>query len=209
MKRLCWKSDDLLNIKLRENLFTIAQMLTLPMMRFYDISNMDGQWENIDLNEIEPLCRVMVASRLIGKYLAQNKIKNETVIPSHKPFERFWIKPYTSLDVLYPGRYWERDGVNDFPFMGGKLIDLGPNEDICVSRALTIKENLQLPQDREIIEKYELTPMWSHEDLGERLCRYFNTSINRDDLKFEVFPSLWNDREKLRPLTCRLPVPLR
>ena len=51
--------------------------------------------------------------------------------------------------------------------------------------------------------------MWGSHDLNDRLVRYFNTGINRDDLKFEVFPGLWVDREKLRPLTRRLPEPLR
>ena len=51
--------------------------------------------------------------------------------------------------------------------------------------------------------------MWGHNDLGGRLRRYFDTGIDRDDLKFEVFPGLWNDREALRPLTRRLPIPLR
>jgi hypothetical protein len=118
--------------------------------------------------------------------------------------------PYTAgLDEFYPGYYWERDGKNSFLFMGGRLVDARPNEDISTLEGAVIKENLQLPQDREIIEKYELTPMWSHEDLGARLIRYFDTGINRDDLKFEAFPGLWDDREKLRPLTCRLPIPLR
>ncbi|MDR0746516.1 MAG: hypothetical protein LBE89_01345 [Helicobacteraceae bacterium] len=204
-KGIIWKSGDLLNIRLRDGLFTIAQMLTSPIMRFYDISSNDGQWEHVDLNQVTPLCRVMVASRLINKYLVHEKIKNKTLIPSHMPFERYWIKTYSLLDKFYPGRNCK----NSFPFMGGKLIDLGPNEDFSVTEAPIIKENLQLPQDREIIEKYELTPMWSHEDLGARLIRYFDTGINRDDLKFEVFPGLWDDREKLRPLTCRLPIPLR
>lgn len=208
-KRIIWKSGDLLSIKLRDGLFTIAQMLTSPLMRFYDISDNDGQWRHVDLNQVAPLFRVMVASRLINKYLVHEKVKDKTVIPSCMSFERYWIDPYTSLDKFYPGYYWKRDGKNSFPFMGGKLIDLGPNEDFSVTEAPVIKENLQLPQDREIIEKYELTPMWSHEDLGARLIRYFDTGINRDDLKFEVFPGLWDDREKLRPLTCRLPIPLR
>jgi hypothetical protein len=208
-KRIIWKSGDLLSIKLKDDLFTIAQILTSYIARFYDISNKDGQWEHVDLNQVTPLCRVMVASRLINKYLVHEKIKNKTVIPSRIPFEQYWIDPYTSMDKFYPGYYWERDGKNSFSFMGGKLIDLGPNLNICSTKAPIIKENLQLPQDREIIEKYELTPMWSHEDLGARLIRYFDTGINRDDLKFEVFPGLWDDREELRPLTCRLPIPLR
>ena len=72
-----------------------------------------------------------------------------------------------------------------------------------------LKEDLKLSKNRDVIEKYELTNMWGDEDLSDRLCRYFDTGINRDDLKFEVFPGLWPDRESLRPLTCRLPVPLR
>ena len=51
--------------------------------------------------------------------------------------------------------------------------------------------------------------MWGDLDLADRLARYYDTGVNRDDLKFEVFPGLWDDREKLRPLTRRLPVPLR
>lgn len=98
---------------------------------------------------------------------------------------------------------------NSFPFLGGKIIDLGPDGNVSVTQAPVIKEDLTLPQDRNFIEKYELDNMWGHEDLSDRLCRYFDTGINRDDLKFEVFPGLWDDREKLRPLTRRLPVPLR
>ncbi|EAO6613387.1 hypothetical protein G3C57_003115 [Salmonella enterica] len=59
------------------------------------------------------------------------------------------------------------------------------------------------------MKKYELVNMWGPDDLGDRLRRYFDTGINRDDLKFEVFPTLWNDRESLRPLTRRLPIPMR
>lgn len=73
----------------------------------------------------------------------------------------------------------------------------------------TLQHDLSPVNDKEIIEKYEITNMWGHNDLGDRLRRYFDTGIDRDDLKFEVFPGLWNDREALRPLTRRLPIPLR
>jgi len=96
-----------------------------------------------------------------------------------------------------------------FPFRGGDLIDIGTEGKIGTTLAPILKEDLALPQDRELIETYELTHMWSDEDLGDRLRRYFDTGINRDDLKFEVFPGLWDDRAKLRPLTRRLPIPLR
>ncbi|QGU88101.1 hypothetical protein [Erwinia sorbitola] len=202
-KRIIWKNGDLVNIKLRDGLYTIGQMLTSPAMRFYDISSVDGVWGNIDLNKVKPLFRAFVG-RVINNYLIQGKIKSPTVIASSKPYEPYWISPYSIIDgVHYKGT------KNDFPFLGGKIIDLGPDGNVSVTQAPVIKEDLTLPQDRELIEQYELDNMWGHEDLSDRLCRYFDTGVNRDDLKFEVFPGLWDDREKLRPLTRRLPVPLR
>lgn len=202
-KRIVWKVDDLVNIKLRDDLYTIGQMLTSPTMRFYDIFNNDGVWENIDLNNVKPLFSVFVG-RVINKYLIQNKIKSSTVIASSKPYEPYWIAPYSIMDN---GHY--KGTKNSFPFLGGKIVDLSPDGKVSVTQAPIIKEDLTLPQDRELIEQCELDNMWGYEDLSDRLCRYFDTGINRDDLKFEVFPDLWDDREKLRPLTRRLPVPLR
>lgn len=202
-KRIIWKVGDLVNIKLRDDLYTIGQMLTSPAMRFYDISNSDGVWKNINLNDVTPLFRVFVGN-VINKYLIAEKIKEKSVIASNKPYEPYWIHPYSSMDGdHYPGT------KDSFLFMGGKIIDLSPDGNISVTRAPVIKEDLTLPNDRELIEQYELTAMWGHEPLSDRLCRYFDTGINRDDLKFEVFPGLWDDREKLRPLTSRLPDPLR
>ncbi|CFQ68331.1 Uncharacterised protein [Yersinia pseudotuberculosis] len=202
-KRITWKDGDLVNIKLRDGLYTIGQMLTSPAMRFYDIFNTDGVWENVDLNKVNPLFRVFVG-KVINKYLVQGKVESPEVIASTKPYEPYWIAPYSIIDgVHYKGTR------NNFPFLGGKIIDLGPDGNVSVTQAPVIKEDLTLPQDRNFIEKYELDNMWGHEDLSDRLCRYFDTGINRDDLKFEVFPGLWDDREKLRPLTRRLPVPLR
>ncbi|MCW7548634.1 hypothetical protein OO184_11960 [Photorhabdus sp. APURE] len=127
VKRIVWKSGDLVNIKLRDNLYTIGQMLTSPAMRFYNICNMDGIWKDVDLNDITPLFRVFVGN-VINKYLVQEKIKDKSVILSSKPYEPYWIKPYSSMDV---GSYLGKKG--DFLFMGGKLIDLGPDGNISVT----------------------------------------------------------------------------
>ncbi|MFW0767444.1 hypothetical protein ACN0IV_16600 [Trabulsiella odontotermitis] len=202
-ERIVWKEGDLVNIKLRDDLYTIGQMLTSPAMRFFDISNKDGEWENINLNEFDILFRVFVG-RIINKELIQNKINSSTVIASDTPYEPYWIAPYSIMD----GEHY-KGSRNSFPFLGGRIIDLGSDGKRSITSAPVIKEDLSLPQDRELIEKYELDNMWGSEDLKDRLGRYFDTGINRDDLKFEVFPDLWDDREKLRPLTRRLPVPLR
>jgi hypothetical protein len=202
-KRIIWKYGDLLNLKIREGLYTIGQMMTSPIMRFYDIFNDSGNWKNVDLNKVNPLFSVFVGN-VINKYLVQNKIKDITVIPSSQPLELFWIAPYSIMD-----EHHYKGTKDSFPFLGGKIVDIGPDGKIDCWEAPIIKEDLSLPEDRELIEKYELDNMWGHESLADRLCRYFDTGINRDDLKFEVFPGLWDDREQLRPLTRRLPIPLR
>ncbi|ERT10455.1 hypothetical protein QPK14_11675 [Photorhabdus temperata subsp. temperata] len=202
VKRIVWKHNHLVNIKLRDNLYTIGQMLNSVEMQFYDVCNTDGVWKNIDLNQVSILFRILVVNAVYK--LMPDKIKDKSVVPNTQSYNNYWIKPYSSFDGdHYPG------DKNSFLFIGGKLIDIGPKGNIGTTLAPILKEDLTLPEDRELIEKYELTNMWGPESLRERLCRYFDTGINRDDLKFEVFPGLWDDREQLRPLTSRLPVPLR
>lgn len=67
-KHVVCKRNDLVNIQLRDNLYTIGQMLTSPEKRFYDIFNSDGAWQNLDLNKIKPLFRVFVGN-VINKSL--------------------------------------------------------------------------------------------------------------------------------------------
>lgn len=195
MARVVWKENGLVSIKLRDDLYTIGQMLVSPSMRFYDIASKDGVWKSIDLNKLNPLFQVFVGQVVMQKMVVE-KIKEKSVISSNLPFEPLLIKPH----ICYDG---------GCPWRGGKLIDIGLDGKIGTTVAPVIKQNLGLPEDREIIEKYELTNMWGDLDLSDRLCRYFDTGVNRDDLKFEIFPDLWDDREKLRPLTRRVPIPSR
>lgn len=199
--RIAWNSGDLIAIKLSDETFTIAQMLTSPILRLYDINSKNDEWSEIDWSKVAPPFQVFVGN-IVKKNLGVRKVKIES-IPNY-PMDSYWIKPYTSMDD-----YHYKGDATSFSFLGGKLIDLGPQSDHETTTAPTIKHDLSLPNDRDIIEKYELTNMWGDKDLNDRLVRYFRTGLNRDDLKFEVFPKLWDDRETLRPLTRRLPEPLR
>jgi len=96
-KRVVWRAGDLLSIKLRDNLFTIAQMQGSPVMRFFDIFNATGVWKDIDLNTTPILFRVLVG-RVINKHLIQEKIKTQSVIPCSIPDEPLWIDVYTVMD---------------------------------------------------------------------------------------------------------------
>ncbi|MFJ2545088.1 hypothetical protein ACIOVF_01325 [Pseudomonas sp. NPDC087612] len=200
-KRILWKQGDFIVIGLKNGDYTIAQMLTSPVLRFFDIVSQEDDWATVEWRNVKPTFQIFVANTVL-KELGVRKIKID--LPPSSNLDPFWIKPYTSMDVQhYKGK------PSDFPFLGGKLIDLGPNNDRETTTAPVLKHDLTLPEDREKIERYELTNMWGDQDLEDRLVRFFRTGVNRDDLKYEIFPTLWADRAQLRPLTRRLPIPLR
>lgn len=177
MARIIWKENSLVNIKLREDLFTIGQLLRSPFIRFYKIQSSDGCWKNVDLNNIEPLFTVMIGNVVFQK-LVTEKIKEKTVIFSNLPFEKYWIDAHLNFEGGYP-------------FKGGKLIELDPN--IGTTQAPIIKEDLDFIKDREIIDKYELTNMWGAEDLAERLTYFFDTGKDHNSHKEKIFPGLYEE----------------
>jgi hypothetical protein len=199
-RRIVWKKNDLVNIYLSNNLYTIAQMLDSPVMCFYNITNDNGIWKNIDLTNIDTLFTVLV-SNSINKDFITGKIDKKTVVFKAFDEHQYFIKPYTIMD----GIHYKRN-MGSFPFLGGKLIKY--DSQLGSVRSPVLKEDLILPQDKDIVEKYELTNMWGREELRERLIRFFSIGINRDDLKYEAFPNLWDDRKKIN-LTSRLPKTLR
>jgi len=175
-KRIVWKKGDLVSLKLRDDLYTIGQMLTNPAMRFYNIKSADGNWVNIDLNKVEPLFRVFIGREVLQK-LVDRKILQGSVFPSTQPEERFWIKPHLN----YGG---------PFPFKGGKLIELNPESGQGTAAAPAVKENLSVADDRDLIEKYELTNMWGESELRNRLTAFFDKGVDRDEMKEKIFPDL-------------------
>ena len=201
MNRVRSKQGDVLVYQLKENLYTAAQRMESQIVRFFDIKseNANNWEEGLDLNQLPILFEVFVMTNYVEKKFAVKKLKK--VIPSVKPYERFWIVSYDPTDPCFRGKKENVYGL------GGRLGDLGSNYFTGYDGPI-VKHNLSVKKDREILEKYELDWAWG-EAIIERLIRYFETGINRDDMKFEVFPDLWDDREKLRPLTSRLAEPFR
>ncbi len=172
--RIIWKENTLVNIQLKDDLFTIGQLLFSPFMRLYKIKNTDGHWQNIDLNNVESLFCVTIG-KVVLKNLVKEKIVDKTVIPSNASFEKYWIDVHLNFE-------------GGFPFKGGRLIEMGQGVESTTAPAVI--ENLDITRDREIIEKYELLNMWGDTDLAERLIHYFETGIDIDPIKGKVFPGL-------------------
>ena len=172
-KRVTWKENALISLKLRDDLFTIAQMLRSPFLRLFKISNKDGAWRNLDLNKVDALFCVIVG-RVVQQQLCEGKVRDRSVIPSSLPFPKLWLRPYVNFD-------------GGFAFMGARLVEIDPTKHINITTVPIVKEWLRPKADAELIKKYELTNMWGADDLRERLVRYFDTGIDRDDLKEKVF----------------------
>ena len=170
-KRVTWKENALISLKLRDDLFTIAQMLRLPFLRLFKVSNTDGVWRNLDLNKVEVLFCVTVG-RVVRQQLSEGKVTDRSVIPSALPFQKMWIDAYVNFD-------------GGFPFIGGKLIEVDPSKDDTT--APIVKDWLLPKADAELIKKYELTNMWGADDLRKRLVTYFDTGVDRNELKDKVF----------------------
>ena len=170
-KRVTWKENALISLKLRDDLFTIAQMLRLPFLRLFKVCNKDGIWRDLDLNKVEVLFCVMVG-RVVRQQLCEGKVNDRSVIPSSLPFEKLWINAYLNFD-------------GGFPFIGGKLIEVDLTKGYTT--APVVKDWLLPKADAALIKKYELTNMWGADDLRKRLVTYFDTGIDRDELKEKVF----------------------
>jgi hypothetical protein len=79
MKRVQWREDSLVNLKVRDGLYTISLMKRSPYMWIFDIHNGTGVWENLELNAIEPLFCVIIAQVVIQR-LVDGKINKKAVV---------------------------------------------------------------------------------------------------------------------------------
>jgi len=174
--RVVWKNNGIVSLKLRDNLYTLGQMLGKANMRFFNIKSIDGNWCNIDLDKIEPIFTLFIG-KVVLQNLVDTKIDDKTVKPNLKPLEKHWI----SANINYDGGPL---------FKGGDLIDIGEDVNIGSTQGNIIKQNLSLEADREIIETHELTNIYGDNHVSERLLNFFDTGKDVDALKAEVFAGL-------------------
>jgi hypothetical protein len=173
--RAFWKKNSLVCLKIRNDLFTIGQMVDHSAhMRFFDIFSKEDSWANIDLNSKTSLFCVPVGNVVVQK-LATRSIPASEVQPSSTPFERYFIKPH----INYRGTPL---------FLGGSLVDLGPEGEIDSTVAPRIIENLDIKSHLTEIRKHELTNMYGDLDIAKRLCNFRETGVDRNELKEQIFP---------------------
>jgi hypothetical protein len=180
--RAFWKQDEVISLKLRDDLYTLAQMVNpVAMMRFFDIFKSNDDWHGTDLNKVTPLFSVDVGNVVIQR-LGVRRVPSKEVIPSTEPCEQYFIEAGDNADG-----YRLRD---EFMWKGGRLVDLGEGAKTVGYQAPTLIPNLNVKDHREIILKYDFTNMYGDTNIAERLLRFHDTGVNLDPLKLKVFPDL-------------------
>lgn len=168
LKQLKWTENAVFSIRLRENLFSLAQMRKNHIMQFFDIQCTTSKWGG-DLNCVRSLFFLFVAENRI-KSLFVEKLDRSVVIPSQEPIPRLMLSPVIGSDGS----------------CGANLVEL--TEDFSAYGARIVKENLSQTLDRDLIYRYELTGMvGDSEKLKNRLILFFDNSLNWDESKSFVF----------------------
>lgn len=171
LKRVQWVDNSVLNVRLRDNLFTLAQMRKNHLLEFFDISN-SGEWKAVDLNATRVLFTIYVAENRLRPLFAE-RLPSSKVKPNDRPVERRMLS-----FIVKPGNIY-----------GVDLVEL--TDSLSSVEAKTIKADLSPVADLESIHRYELTGMVGDpEKLRARLIRYFDDRINWDESKSFLYPGI-------------------
>lgn len=172
LRRITWVQDAVFSLKIRDDLFTLAQMRRNHIMQFFDVRSGTGAWADIDLNSVRSLFFIFVAENKL-KPLIEEKIDASRVAPDRHPIPRLML----SAVIGNEGNY------------GANLIEL--DDDYSTDGKRTIKANLSQSGDIDLIHRYEMAGMVGDpEKIKSRLIRFFDTGVNWDDAKSFLFKGI-------------------
>lgn len=151
LKRFSWKENDIYIIQLKEDLYTIAQLLAKPHVAFFNITSErnDFSEKSIDLNAVEPFGVCMVLKGFI-KTASIEKTKN--IYPNrHIPIPEIFI----SKDREQWGNPKISDDKKTY-----NLVRIDPNigdQGIMGNEIIQYNINRKAKKNPKFLSKYELT----------------------------------------------------
>ena len=159
-----WKENAVVNVKLSDSLYTLAQMYQDPFVQFFNISNTTGIWEEINLESV-PTFALLPHDKFFGRecYIEKlNKVKPIKITPP-----KYIITTFPRAALFEPKVY--KNGRYD------------------PDKGKIIKDNLDPIEDEEIIRQYEMTGLHLRWTLKTRLMYFFETGEDIDLYKLNRF----------------------
>lgn len=175
LKRFSWKKNDVHSIQLKENLYTIAQLLDIPYVAFFNISSENNNFneKSLDLNNLKPFGVCMVLNDFFKK-CSEGKVKN--VQPNlNIPIPEIFI----SSDR---GQWGSRSEISDDKLIYN-LVKIDP---IVGDKGIMGNEIIQYNIDRNdsnILNNYEIIGYNTGYELVRRLILSIENSRWIDPLK--------------------------
>ncbi|MCL1124459.1 hypothetical protein [Shewanella surugensis] len=153
--------------------YTLAQLRDDCQMEVFNILREEDVWDNIDLNEVEVLFCIVVASHRLLKLFSRN-VTNEIIVNSRN---RILLGLSYTQSLRHTGLFGFNLIEYDNPYNSN-------NERILI-------ENLDPVEHKDILYSYESLGMNGKPDkIKDRISRYFMTGINWDVSKEVLYPEL-------------------
>lgn len=171
LKSLKWEANQVLSVKVSDNLFTLAQMRMNYLMEFFDVFRSDEDWVEVDLNKEKIIFCIFVSTKNL-KGIFSGQVSSGVVVNS-RPIRRRMLSPV-----------FGSSGNN-----GANLIDL--TDEYTNIGAETVKASLTTEKDLQLIYDYESCGMAGNpERILNRLKMYHETGVNWDETKVFLFPDI-------------------
>jgi len=177
MKRFIWKENHVLSIKIKDNLYVLAQLVgESPLIAFFNFFSESNEWDNIELHNSDVLFVANVARDCIkrsGFYKVSNiDACKEIIIPL------YWISIFAGGSRFVK---FQSGTNNEVEFItlgdepGGRLIEVKVGMGVYDNPVIEKSIN-----DNAIIDCHELTSLRVYPELNERLylCHKLSKSID-------------------------------
>ena len=184
MAALTWKEGKVISIETRENIFVLAQLGPEPYLIIFNLFSHNDVWKDVELTPESILfCHAVTRS-----FLKRSKLTEKKHIESLKTIEypKYWISKSPNS---YTVKIWAGtpDEMN-FLSLGEGGASLVEN-DITVSGFKETKIIIPVisPNDKETINKFELTSISIYPEFNERLFLCYKFKKNVDPAKALLF----------------------
>jgi hypothetical protein len=179
MARIVWKENAIVSIKIRDNLFTLAQMINSPYLIFFNVFSADEQWKAINLEKVPVLFFRGVTRQFLQK--SEITLKKEIQPITQYEAPKYWLQlgPGSQALIAWKGTPHEMS-IMTLGEEGVRVIE----KDITQSGFHAVKPvgpYLTGPEHKEI-DKYELDTLGVYPETIERLylCHFFKKNVDPD-----------------------------